>query len=111
MSFVESCGHLATQDPLHAYLSQSILPQLGAPKGRKDFRVFSLKHSKVYLYEEKNTRLKLVGKFFADQGHAGEEASQRMSQEFENLQVLRGYGLAGYPHHVVRPLGTNDGLN
>ena len=32
-------------------------------------------------------------------------------QEFENLQLLRGYGLVGYPHHVVRPLGTNESLN
>jgi hypothetical protein len=36
---------------------------------------------------------------------------QRMRQEFDNLQLLRGYGLAGYPHHVVRPLGTNACLN
>jgi aminoglycoside phosphotransferase (APT) family kinase protein len=34
-----------------------------------------------------------------------------MGQEFENLQLLRGYGLQGYPHHVVRPLGTNGSLN
>jgi hypothetical protein len=34
-----------------------------------------------------------------------------MRQEFDNLQLLRGYGLAGYPHHVVRPLGTNGSLN
>jgi aminoglycoside phosphotransferase (APT) family kinase protein len=34
-----------------------------------------------------------------------------MLQEFDNLQLLRGYGLAGYPHHVVRPLGTNAWLN
>jgi aminoglycoside phosphotransferase len=36
---------------------------------------------------------------------------QRMRQEFDNLELLRGYGLAGYPHHVVRPLGTNTWLN
>jgi len=52
----------------------------------------------------------MVGKFFGD-GGPDCEASQRMSQEFENLQMLRGYGLDGYPHHVVRPLGTNDCLN
>ncbi len=108
---MESCGHLSAHDPLHAYLRHSILPQIGAVKGRTDFRVFSLKDSKVYLYEESHTRLKLVGKFFADAGHKREQAQQRMSQEFENLHMLRGYGLAGYPHHVVRPLGTNDSLN
>jgi aminoglycoside phosphotransferase (APT) family kinase protein len=108
---VESCGHLSAHDPLHSYLRHSILPQIGAVKGQTDFRVFSLKDSKVYLYEEKHTRLKLVGKFFADGGHKREQAEQRMSQEFENLHMLRGYGLAGYPHHVVRPLGTNGSLN
>ena len=108
---MESCGHLAEEDPLHAYLRHDILPQLGASRKRTDIKVFRLKQDKVYLYEERNTRVKLVGKFFADGAHDGREASERMSQEFENLQVLRGYGLAGYPHHVVRPLGTNNGLN
>jgi Ser/Thr protein kinase RdoA (MazF antagonist) len=36
---------------------------------------------------------------------------ERMRQEFENLQVLRGYGMATYPHQVVRPLGVNEALN
>jgi aminoglycoside phosphotransferase (APT) family kinase protein len=36
---------------------------------------------------------------------------RRMQQEFENLELLRSYGLAGHPHHVVRPLGTNAWLN
>jgi aminoglycoside phosphotransferase len=70
-----------------------------------------MKQAKVYLYEESHTRLRLVGKFFSEDGRDGYQATQRMWQEFENLQVLRGYGLAGYPHHVVRPLGANDMLN
>jgi hypothetical protein len=41
----------------------------------------------------------------------GSVAMDRMRQEFENLQVLRGYGLAGYPRHMVRPLGMNESLN
>src|SRR5713101_2385542 len=87
---VQSCGHLSTQDPLHAYLCHHVLPQIGAVRGRVDFRVFSMKHAKVYLYEESHTRLRLVGKFFSDGGHDGYQATQRMWQEFENLQVLRG---------------------
>jgi aminoglycoside phosphotransferase (APT) family kinase protein len=76
-----------------------------------DFRVFSMKHSKVYLYEECHSRTQVVGKFFVSDGHDAAEAIQRMQQEFDNLQLLRGYGLAGYPHQVVRPLGTNAWLN
>jgi len=104
-------GHLPATDPLHPYLTEHILPQTGGDRHRADFRVFSMKRSKVYLYEEKHSRTQFVGKFFADGKHNDAESSQRMLQEFDNLQFLRSYGLEGYPHHVVRPLGANDSLN
>jgi aminoglycoside phosphotransferase (APT) family kinase protein len=63
-----------------------------------------MKDTKVYLYEERHSSAQIVGKFFVG-------GVQRMRQEFDNLQLLRGYGMAGYPHHVVRPLGTNAYLN
>src|SRR5580704_11442066 len=97
-------GHLRTDDPLHAYLAQQVLPPMGAVEQRADFRVFCLKETKVYRYEESHSRTQVVGKFFVN-------GSRRMQQEFENLHVLRGYGLSGYPHHVVRPLATNESLN
>jgi aminoglycoside phosphotransferase (APT) family kinase protein len=83
---------------------------VGACNGGADFRVFSMKDSKVYLYQERHTCAQVVGKFFVN-GHRSVHADDRMRQEFENLQLLRAYGLAGYPHHVVRPLGTNADLN
>lgn len=88
-----------------------VLPQMGVHNSRADFRVFSMKQSKVYLYEDCHSRAQIVGKFFvrADQDPA--IAANRMRKEFDNLQILRSYGLAGYPHHVVRPLGTNSWLN
>jgi len=61
-----------------------------------------MKAAKVYLYEEKYSRASIVGKFFA-----GGEGSRRMQQEFDNLELLRGYGLNSDPHYVVRPLGVN----
>ena len=67
--------------------------------------------SEVYLYEEKHTRVQLVGKFFVNGKRHGAAATGRMWQEFNNLQFVRGFGLAGYPHHVVRPLGANDSIN
>ena len=103
-------GHLSAHDPIHNYLSNDILPQVGVVRPSVDFRVFSMKGAKVYLYEEKYSRALIVGKFFAGE-HNGAKANHHMRQEFDNLQLLRGYGLAGYPHHVVRPLGANGQLN
>jgi len=106
-------GHLSSHDPLHAYLAQSVLPQIGAGvrHGSAEFRVFSMKDDKVYLYEERNSCAQVVGKFFVSSCHRPVDGMERMRREFDNLQLLRGYGLAGYPHHVVRPLGTNERLN
>jgi hypothetical protein len=59
-------GHLPAGDPLHPFLQRHILPQLGVAPARVDFRVFSLKGSKVYLYEEKYSQTRLVGKFFVN---------------------------------------------
>ncbi|HXM41937.1 MAG TPA: phosphotransferase [Bryobacteraceae bacterium] len=104
-------GHLSARDPLHPYLVQDVLPQMGVRNSPAEFRVFSMKDGKVFLYEERHSCAQVVGKFFVSGGRHAADGSQRMRQEFDNLQVLRGYGLAGYPHHVVRPLGTNVCLN
>jgi hypothetical protein len=106
-------GHLSSHDPLHPYLVHDVLPQMGVGNnGGPTFASFSMKDSKVYLYEERHSCAQVVGKFFVSGGHhIGPGADERMRQEFDNLQLLRGYGLAGYPHHVVRPLGTNAWLN
>jgi aminoglycoside phosphotransferase len=108
----EYLGHLSSHDPLYPYLVHDVLPQIGVRDSAAEFRVFSMKDSKVYLYEERHSCAQVVGKFFVSGGHhTADAASQRMRQEFDNLQLLRSYGLAGYPHHVVRPLGTNTRLN
>jgi aminoglycoside phosphotransferase (APT) family kinase protein len=88
-----------------------VLPQIGVRGSAADFRVFSMKDSKVYLYEERRSRAQVVGKFFVSRGQPPADGTERMRREFDNLQLLRGYGLAGYPHHVIRPLGTNADLN
>jgi thiamine kinase-like enzyme len=104
-------GHLSSHDPLHPYLVHDVLPQIGVRSSTAEFRVFSMKDGKVYLYEERHSCAQVVGKFFVSGGSHSANAIQRMDQEFDNLRLLRGYGLAGYPHHVVRPLGTNAWLN
>ena len=59
-------GHLAGSDPLRHYLQAQILPQLGCREACPEFRVFRLggQHS-ICLYEERRSRLRVVGKFFA----------------------------------------------
>ncbi|GAC1394095.1 MAG: phosphotransferase [Ktedonobacteraceae bacterium] len=108
-------GHLPSHDPLHHYLQHDILPQIGVDNYPARFRVFRMGGSnEVYLYEEKHSHIQVVGKFFARNGHNGSsmpEKYQRMEQEFHNLHMMRGYGLVGYPHDVVRPLGYNGWLN
>jgi hypothetical protein len=108
-------GHLPAQDPLHHYLQYDILPQLGLDNHKPRFRVFRMGGSnEVYLYEEKHSHAQVIGKFFAGNGRGGPnipEKDQRMEQEFHNLHLMRSYGLTGYPHDVVRPLGYNGWLN
>jgi aminoglycoside phosphotransferase (APT) family kinase protein len=78
-------------------------------KRSAEFRVFSMKDGKVYLYEERHSCAQVVGKFFVSRHRV--DATSRMRQEFENLELLRSYGLANNPHRIVRPLGTNADLN
>lgn len=106
-------GHLSNKDPLCGYLRDDILPQLGVDDGSPDFRVYGMQASNhVYLYEDANTRTRIVGKFFFGvAGRSRETACHRMEREFNNLHYLRGIGFAGYPHYIARPLGRNAGLN
>ena len=86
----EYAGHLRSDDPLHAYLSHEVLPNMGVTARPVDFRVFCLKEMKVYRYEESHSRAQVVGKFFVNGSHHGPVAMERMRREFENLQVLAG---------------------
>ena len=106
-------GHLTGSDPLRHFLKDQILPQLGCWDANAEFRAFRLggQHS-ICLYEEQHSGLRVVGKFFAPPYQPGTASTQRqMDREFENLLLLSGYGLAGYPHNVVRPLGRNADLS
>ena len=99
-------GHLSAHDPLHDYLHYDILPQFGQKSQRSTFRVFEMGGSnEVYLYQEKQSQVQVVGKFFHQHNSSG------MEREFHNLCLLRSYGLENRPHCVVRPLGYNAWLN
>ena len=106
-------GRLPEHDPLHRYLQHDIQPQINGATGPSEYRVFRLNGSNdVYLYEDRKTDTKVIGKFFLSSGKkdAG-KASSRLTREFDNLCMMRDYGLTGYPHHVVRPLGRHYSMN
>lgn len=106
-------GRLPESDPLHGYLQHEIQAQINSLSGQAGYRVFRLTGSNdVYLYEDRYTGTKVVGKYFRTvRKWDMEKAVAHLTREFDNLCRMREYGLTGYPHHIVRPLGRNPSLN
>ncbi|MHB8252637.1 MAG: aminoglycoside phosphotransferase family protein [Acidiferrobacter sp.] len=106
-------GHLPKQDQLYPYLCYDILSQFNLNGIKPDFRVYKLQASNhVYLYEERQSHIRLIGKFFHGVSErTPDSAYRRMEREFNNLNHLRNLGFVGYPHYVARPLGHNAALN
>ncbi len=106
-------GHLPHHDPLHGYLQHDIQPQITGVSDRAKYRVYQMNASNdVYLYEDKFSGARVVGKFFlSDRKRNIEKAAHRLTNEFHNLCLMRDYGLTTSPHYVVRPLGCNYELN
>lgn len=105
-------GRLPTQDPLYPFLSHHVLGCLGVWVPSPEFRVFQRVGSHpVYVYEERSSGVCVVGKFFGPSfGWDQDRAMARAERERANLETLRGYGLTGSPHYVVRPLGLHRDL-
>ncbi len=106
-------GHLPIKDPLYGYLSDDILPRLSASGHSPVFRVYQIPASNdVYLYEDQENRINLVGKFFNGvKNRSPEIAFRHMEREFNNLKHLRGIGFTCHPHCIAPPLGCNARLN
>lgn len=104
-------GYVDTHDPLYGYLRDHIFPQLGVgvPHGAA-FRVFQYACSRhVYLYEEKHSGARVVGKFYASLS-GSDQYRQKGEVEFHNLVYLRGLGFDKPPHYMVKPLGFNPAI-
>ncbi len=106
-------GHLSDSDPLHHYLKHEIQPQLTGFFDHVKYRVFNLEGSNdVYLYEEKHSGARIVGKFFLSRRRQSREhAAKKLDREFGNLCMMRDHGFTTWPHYIARPLGRNDWLN
>jgi aminoglycoside phosphotransferase (APT) family kinase protein len=106
-------GYVADHDWLHGYLKRIVRERMGVREDNPAFRVFRLKGSnEVYAYEEKHSGAKVICKFYGPKfGWDRDKAESAASQEYQALRTLRGYGLVGSPHHVIRPFGVNRDLN
>lgn len=109
----QNIGHLPQSDPLHGYLQYDIQPQMTGWRERVKYRVYRLNGSNdVYLYEDKYTGARFVGKFFLSGAKRDyDTAVKRLTREYDNLCMMRDRGMCGYPHYVARPLGRNYSLN
>ena len=103
-------GRLPDSDPLYGYLRHEIMPQLGSD-GSEGFRVYSSRSSHaVYIYEDRKTGVRVVGKFFHTPGETDfETAKRKMYREFNNIHEFRKY--MGDCHYTARALGCNENLN
>lgn len=102
----EYLGHLSRHDRLYDYLQYEIFPALGC--GNPDgIRVFGTNGSNaVYIYEERRSNVKAVGKFFYSNNMCSwKEAERRLEREWESL--LHARSVLNGCHYVARPLGRN----
>ena len=97
---------------MHNYLQHQIQPQISGTSDKSTYRVFGLNGSNdVYMYEDRNTGSKVIGKFFLSARKRNpDKAASRLTHEFDNLCMMRDYGMTGH-HHVVKPLGRHYAMN
>jgi hypothetical protein len=98
-------GRLSADDPVHGLLARVARDRMGVRGHDDSYRVFRLSGShEVYCYEGRSTSTRIIGKFFGPRfGWDRDRAAGMANREYESLRRLRGYGLSGSPHHVVRP--------
>ncbi len=103
-------GKLPQEDPLYNYLKYEIFPRLGC-RCCKGFRVFGTRCSNsVYIYEERATGTRAVGKFFYSPRQLDWDAAwRRLDREHRNAIEISNY--LGGTHYAARVLGRNDDMN
>ena len=106
-------GYVSHGDPIYDFLWRVLSDQFGIRECRPAFRVFGLTGSnEVYGYEEECTGARLICKFYGNRfGSDRDKAAHLAHREYRCLETLRGYGLSGSPHHVIRPLAFERDLN
>ena len=102
-------GHLSHDDRMFDFLRSEIFSRFGYDC-RNGIRVFSTNGSNaVYIYEERNSNCRVVGKFFrSDRQPDWNIAKKHLEREICNIHTFCNY--LAKPHYVARPLGRNDDL-
>lgn len=105
-------GHLSRRDNLYNYLKYDVQPQL-TNQPEVEYRVFRLTGSNdVFMYEEKFSGTRLIGKFFQSEYNKNPDSAYRhLCRECHNLNLLRSIGFDTEAYYVPRPLGCNASLN
>ena len=103
-------GDLPRHDPMFDYLKHTVFPQYGS-NCSEGIRVFSTNGSNaVYIYEDRKSCRKVVGKFFYSGGNQNwKDAQKHLDREYCNIRKISTY-LREY-HYIARVLGRNDSLN
>lgn len=106
-------GRLAQDDPVLSFLQHDLQKEIEGATDTSSYRVFKLNGSNdVYMYEDRSTGKKLIGKFFlTSTTQDTATADSHLTREFDSLCMMRDTGLTGDPHNVVKPLGFNHALN
>ena len=106
-------GYVMRQDGIYDFLREIVRGRMGVRQSDPDFRAFRLNGSnEVYAYEEKSSRARVICKFYGRRfGWDRDRAVSTAMREHDGLKTLRGFGLVGSPHHVIRPLGFDRDLN
>ena len=108
-------GHLASGDPLKDFLAKVLRDRMRIRAKSLAFKVYRLPGAhETYCYQEVRTRARVVCKFFGTRKRFASDPAQgtRLAQqEYDNLNILRGYGFIGPPHHVVEPFGVRPEAN
>lgn len=106
-------GRMAKDNPVLDFLQHDIQEQIDGATETSTYRVFKLNGSNdVYMYEDRATGKKLIGKFFltATKNDAAKAVSH-LTREVNSLCEMRDSGLTASPHQVVKPLGVKHSLN
>jgi len=106
-------GRLEKDDPVLSFLQHDLQQEIEGATQTSSYRVFKLNASNdVYMYEDRATGKKLIGKFFqTSTTQDAARADAHLTREFDSLCMMRETGLKGSPHNVVKPLGLNHALN
>lgn len=111
----EYVGHLAGEDPLKDFLTKILRDRMRIRTKSPEFQVYKLPGAhETYCYQEERTRARVVCKFHGTRKRFASDPSQgtlAARQEYDNLNILRGYGFIGSPHHVVEPFGVRPDVN